>query len=86
MEKDGAYYLFCYQLPMEANIDVALREEGNFIDTFPFDKKVKSITWLDEPNKELRYTENEDGTLTVFSEHYRYGKHLVVRVAKIVTE
>ena len=70
---------------MAANLDVSITHEGNFIDSFPFDKKVKSITWLDEPNKEAKY-EQENGMLTVHSEYYRYGRHLVVRVAKIVTE
>lgn len=86
LERDGVYYLFCYQLPMVANIDVQLRTEANFIDTFPFDKKIKSISWLDTPEMEVRFTENDDGTVTVQSDYYRYGTHLVVRVAKIVTE
>jgi len=86
LEKDGIYYLFCHRLPMAVNLDVSLTQEGNFIDTFPFDKKIKSITWLDDPKKEVRFNVNNDGTVTVFSEHYDYGMHLVVRVAKIVTE
>lgn len=86
LEKDGVYYLFCHNLPMVASIDVQLNEDANFNDTFPFDKKIKSITWLDTPNKEVAYTDNGDGTITVHSEAYKYGSHLVVRVAKIVTE
>ena len=85
-DKDGVYYLFCHNLPMVASIDVQLNEDANFNDTFPFDKKIKSITWLDTPNKEVAYTDNGDGTITVHSEAYKYGSHLVVRVAKIVTE
>ena len=71
---------------MSASVDVQLNVEANFIDTFAFDKKIKSIMWLDEPSKSVAYTENGDGTVTVNSEAYRYGKHLVARVAKIVTE
>jgi hypothetical protein len=86
LEKDGTYYLFCHNLPMMASIDVQLNEEANFNDTFPFAKKIKSITWLDEPTQEVGYTDNGDGTITVHSQAYKYGTHLVVRVAKIVTE
>ena len=86
LEKDGAYYLFCHQLPMMASIDVQLNENANFIDTFAFDKKIKSITWLDDPKSAVRFTENGDGTVTVQSDAYKYGTHLVVRVAKILVE
>jgi len=86
LKGDGAYYLFCHQLPMVASIDVQLKEVANFIDAFPFDKKIKSVTWLDEPEQQLRFIHNDDGTVTIHSNAYRYGKHLVVRVAKIVTE
>jgi alpha-L-fucosidase len=86
LEKDGAYYLFCHQLPMMASIDVQLKEDANFVDTFAFDKKIKSITWLDVPKSAVRFTENGDGTVTVQSDAYKYGTHLVVRVAKIIVE
>ena len=86
LEKDGVYYLFCHKLPMMASIDVQLSEDANYNDTFSFDKKIKSITWLDTPEVSVRYTDNGDGTITVHSDAYTYGRHLVVRVAKIVTE
>jgi alpha-L-fucosidase len=86
LEKDGTYYLFCHKLPMVASIDVQLAQDADLMDTFPFDKKIKSITWLDTPDKEVEYTDNGDGTISVRSEAYKYGTHLVVRVAKIVTE
>jgi alpha-L-fucosidase len=86
LREGDAYYLFCHQLPMVASIDVQLNEETDFNDAFAFDKKIKSITWLDEPMRAVKFTDNGDGTVTVNSEAYRYGKHLVVRVAKIVTE
>ena len=86
MEKDGTYYLFCHKLPMMASLDVQLAQEADLTDTFSFDKKIKSITWLDSPDTEVKYTDNGDGTITVHSETYKYGTHLVVRIAKIVTE
>ena len=71
---------------MMASIDVQLKEDANFVDTFAFDKKIKSITWLDDPTTSVRFTENGDGTVTVQSDAYKYGTHLVVRVAKIIVE
>ena len=35
---------------------------------------------------EMHYTQNDDGTTTVYSDYYHYGKHLVVRIAKIIVE
>ena len=86
LERDGNYYLFCHQLPMMASIDVQLNESANFVDTFPFEKEIESITWLDDPETQVAFKKNEDGTVTVQSVAYRYGRHLVVRVAKIVTK
>lgn len=85
LEKDGVYYLFCHDLPMELHADVAISEGGELSDTFPFEKEVQSITWLDSPEKNLPFTQ-ENGKLTVMGEPYRYGTHLVVRIAKIVAK
>ena len=82
LEKDGTYYLFCHQLPMVASIDVQLNGDANFDDTFPFAKKIKSITWLD--NKAPVSYEQNDGKVTVTTQPFFYGCHWVVRVAKIV--
>lgn len=85
LEKDGTYYLFCHNLPMAANPDVVLFREGNFIDEFKFDKKIKSITCLDDPSVAFEF-EQKDGVTTVKSVCYPYGMHLAVRVAKIEIE
>lgn len=78
------YYLFCTDLPMAGSLNVALIEGGHFQDTFVFDRKVKSVTWMD--NGEAAEFEQKDGKLTVHTHPFKYGRSLVVRVAKIVCE
>lgn len=84
--RDGNnYYLFCYDLPMTADINVELTGEGNlYVDRFAFTDKVKKITWLDN-GAELKFEQSED-TLTVHTTPFVYGRQLVVRVAKIECE
>ncbi len=80
--QDGKnYYLFCFNLPMMADVNVAKYEEVDYLDTFELQDKIKSITWLD--NKEVvEYAQNEN-RVTVYTVPYSYGRNLVVRVAKI---
>ena len=84
--RDGnVYYLFCNGLPMMADENVQLAEEsGDFISTFALDKKILSATWLDN-GAEVQYKQSGSKTelLTV---PFTYGRHLVVRVAKLVCE
>lgn len=82
--KDGTYYLFCDKLPMSADPNVALRRAENFKDVFKLDKKIKKITWLD--NGEEVAFEQDGENVVVKTAAYRYGRQLVVRVAKIETE
>lgn len=84
--RDGNnYYLFCYDLPMTADINVELTGEGKlYVDRFAFADKVKKITWLDNGD-ELKFEQSED-ELTVHTVPFVYGRHLVVRVAKIECE
>lgn len=81
---NGAYYLFCFDLPMAADPHVALFENGFYEDTFRFEPKIKSVSWLDN-GKTLEFTQS-DGTATVRTEPFAYGRNLVVRVAKIICE
>ena len=85
LEHEGTYYLFCHNLPMSANPDVALYHEANFLDEFKFDKKIKSVTALDDPTVPYEVTQ-ENGVTKIKSIPYYYGTHLVVRVAKIEVE
>lgn len=85
LQHEGAYYLFCHNLPMSANPDVALFHEANFIDEFKFDKKIKSITALDDPTVSYEVTQS-GGVTKIKCTPYTYGTHLAVRVAKIEVE
>ncbi|MGN0323780.1 MAG: alpha-L-fucosidase [Oliverpabstia sp.] len=84
LEKDNIYYLFCDHLPMSADPNVALKQEGEYRDIFTMSKKIKTITWLD--NGELVEFEQNGDRVTVKTVPYTYGRQLVVRVARIETE
>ncbi len=82
-EKDGTYYLFCCNLPMEADPNVALVLSANYTDVFHLGKQIKRVTWLDN-GKPLTFEQDGD-KVTVHTEPFCYGRNLVVRVAKIET-
>lgn len=83
--KDGKnYYLFCYGLPMSANVNVALSEDANYIERFRLPEKIRSVTWLDNQVPVHFCQEGEEVVIT--TEPFTYGRDLVVRVAKIVCE
>ena len=85
LEYNGVYYLFCHNLPMALNPDVAISREANFVDEFAFDKKIKSITAMDDDTVTYE-VKQENGVTTIKSTPYVYGTHLAVRVAKIEVE
>ena len=81
---DGCYYLFCHDLIMVADANVALMgrdEESLYTSRFNFSEKVKSVSWLDS-GAPLDFCD-DNGKLTVKLTPYTYGEQLVVRVAKI---
>lgn len=81
--KDGnSYYLFCFGLPMRGDGNVAPDEEADFSDSFELPERIRSISWMD--NGEAVDFVQEGGRVTVHTVPYRYGRNLVVRVAKIV--
>ncbi len=82
--KDNTYYLFCDKLPMSADPNVALKRAASYQDIFNFDKKIKSITWLD--NGDPVAFEQDGDKVVVKTVPYTYGRQLVVRVAKIEVE
>lgn len=85
LEKDGVYYLFCHNLSMSDAPDVSISKAVAYTESFKFDKKIKSAVWLDDPQTELVVEQNGDQT-TIYTMPYRYGSHLVVRIAKILVE
>ena len=81
--KDGKnYYLFCFKLPMSADINVACFEDSDYKDIFEFAEEVESVKWMDN-GADVTF-KKEGNTMTVVTEPYLYGRSLVVRVAKIV--
>lgn len=87
LKKDETYYLFCLNLPMALNPNVTIENSpDNYVDVFTLNKKIKSISWLDEPSTQLQFEQKENGETTVYSTPYRYGMQMVARVAKIQVE
>lgn len=77
LEKDGVYYLVCMDLPMESDA----RGDADFTEVFNLSKTIKNVTWLDN-GEDVEFVQNEDN-VTVTAKPFRYGSHLVVRIAKI---
>lgn len=84
LQNGDIYYLFCCDLPMEADINVALVSGADYTDVFSMEKEITGITWLD--NGEALDFLQKDGQVTVHTEPFCYGRNLVVRVAKIITK
>ncbi len=83
--KDGKnYYLFCYNLPMSGDPNVALNDAANYSDIFKLSDKITSVNWMDN-NAPVEFTQNGDN-VTIHTVPFAYGRDLVVRVAKIVCE
>ena len=83
--KDGNhYYLFCYNLPMSADPNVALSSAGDYESSFSLPEKIQSVCWMD--NGSSVSFRQEGKAVTVQTEPYRYGRSLVVRVARITVE
>lgn len=83
--QDGKqFYLFCYNLPMFADQNVAIYKDMDYNSRFKLDAKIASVTWLDD-NSDVFYQQNGEDVV-VKTVPYRYGRNLVVRVAKIICE
>ena len=81
--KDGnVYYLFCFDLPMRADANVAQNEEADFSDIFELPEQIASVTWMDN-GEPVDYVQ-EGARVTIHTVPYCYGRNLVVRVAKII--
>lgn len=84
LKKEDTYYLFCCDLPMAADPNVALTQSANYMDIFSLEKEISTITWIDNGTP-LTY-EQEGDRVTVHTEPFCYGRNLVVRVVKITTK
>ena len=83
--QDGKnYYLYCTDVPMIANSHVAINRVGEFIDRFTLQEKITSVTWMDN-GAPVEFSQEGDA-VTVHAGSFKYGRDLVVRVAKIVCE
>lgn len=82
--KDNTYYLFCDKLPMVTDPNVARTQDCDYTDVFKLDKKIKRIIWLD--NGDDVEFEQDGENVVVTTVPYRYGRSLVIRVAKIEVE
>ena len=81
LKKDNTYYLFCDKLPMSADPNVTRNQETLFQDKFKLDKKIKTVTWLDN-NEPVAFEQNGEQVI-IKTVPYTYGRQLVIRVAKI---
>ena len=81
--RDGNnYYLFCTELEMTADANVASGKGAEYIQTFQLDGKIERAYWLD--NGEAVSFSQRDGITTVRAMPFCYGRSLVVRVAKLI--
>lgn len=84
LQDGNNYYLFCYDLPMVADINVALRSSANYVEKFKMARKILSVEWMDNHTPISFEQYGEQVILT--TEPFSYGRDLVVRIAKIVCE
>lgn len=81
LHEGNTYYLFCYDLKMSFDANVALEAGGVYEDRFAFTEKIKSISWMD--NGEAVEFEQNENEVIVHTVPFMYGSNHVVRVAKI---
>ena len=84
LREGNHYYLFCHNLPMVADENVALYTTAEYDSRFALPEKIRSVTWMD--NGETVEFSQENGSVLVKTVPFRYGRSLVVRVAKITVE
>ncbi len=85
LRHDNAYYLFCDGLRTYGDINVVVSSElQDFTVTFPLNKTVKSVTWMDT-QEALSFTQ-KNGMVSVVTTPFTYGRQTVIRVAKLVCE
>ena len=81
--KDGSvYYYFAMGLPMVADPNVQRLEGKGFTANFTLKETIESAKWLDN-NLDVPFQQEGD-QVSLVTVPFQYGRHLVVRVAKIV--
>ena len=82
LKGNGCYYFFAYDLEVSANINVELaKSKPDRNNVFAFNKKIKSIKWLDN-GEDVVFTQDKE-RVTIVNIPQLYGEHYVVRIAKI---
>ncbi len=84
LKDDNTYYLFFHGSKMMGDGNVVISEDGSDDIAFTLPESVKSIRWMDD-NTELNWTQTA-GEVCIQPNHFAYGRHLVIRVAKIETK
>lgn len=80
--KDGTnYYLFCMDLTVKADANVGVYGYIDLEAHFELEEQIKSVTWMDNGAPVIFAQDGKN--VTVYAEPYKYGRNLVVRVAKI---
>lgn len=81
LKKEKNYYLFCFELPMVADKNVAIFGKAEYTSLFNLKDKIKEIRWLDN-GEDVEFEQNGE-KVKVQLVPFTYGRNLVVRVAKI---
>lgn len=83
LQNGDIYYLVCSHVAQVGDPNVALTDpHAQNAVCFKTSKKVKEISWIDDGSK-MSFKQCDDGTVTVATTPFPYGKDLVVRVAKL---
>ncbi len=84
LKDSDTYYLFFHGSKMMGDGNVVIAGDGSDSITFSLPADVQSIRWMDD-NTDLIWKQ-EEGKVSIQPNHFAYGRHLVIRVAKIETK
>lgn len=84
LRSGNTYYLFCYNLPMSADPNVALHTQAQYDSSFCLPGKLVSACWMDN-GEEVAFRQEGEKTV-VKTVPFTYGRSLVVRVAKLTVQ
>lgn len=84
LSHDKTYYLFHYGAVMKGDANVVIKDGDGDKVLFELPGKVVSSVWLDDGSE--AHLSEQDGMWALSPADYEYGRHLTVRVAKIVIE
>ena len=83
LQDGNTYYLFYHGSKMMGDGNVVISDDGRDDISFILPETVTSIRWMDDQS-ELHWKQ-EDQRVLIQPNHFAYGRHLVIRVAKIET-